>query len=229
MALVAFAVAIAGATWWTINRGQDQNPSWLFSHTASGGSLVKKSDGGYTLTLTDIDPHVMAFTDRPVRDSVILSAAQLIEEWPALFADSPPNAVLVEHNPSGNTDSVVLTLSNPRLTTPASAAAGAAPATASATTAAATATSAATPTLTFDATLVATEHPSNLKRLTRGFHKTPPATFANASLFIDEVASQGPGTQELFCPSLTIAPTAGDPAGVFGGLNCEFAPTAPAP
>ena len=222
MALVAFAAAIAGATWWTIDRGQDQNPSWLLSHTASAGTLVKNSDGGYTLTLTDIDPHVMAFTDRPVRDSVILSAAQLIEQWPTLFADSPPNAVLVEHNPSGNTDSVVLTLTNPRLTTPASAAAGAAPATAGA-------TSAATPTLTFDATFIATEHPSNLQRLTRGFHKTPPATFANASLFIDEVASQGPGTQELFCPSLTIAPTAGDPAGVFDGANCEFVPTAPAP
>ena len=171
MALVAFAVAIAGATWWTIDRGQDQNPSWLFSHTASAGSLVKKSDGGYTLTLTGIDPHVMAFTDRPVRDSVILSAAQLIEQWPALFADSPPNAVLVEHNPSGNTDSVVLTLTNPRLTTPATA----------------SATSADTATLTFDAALITAEHPANLKRLTRGIHKTAPTAFANASLFIDDV------------------------------------------
>jgi len=173
VALVAFAAAIAGATWWTIDRGQDQNPSWLFSHTASAGSLVKKSDGGYTLTLTGIDPHVMAFTDRPVRDSVILPATQLIEQWPALFADSPPNAVLVEHNPRGNTDSVVLTLSNPRLTTPATA----------------SATSADTATLTFDATLITTEHPSNLKRLTRGLHKTPPAAFANASLFIDDVTN----------------------------------------
>lgn len=115
----------------------------------------------------------MAFTDRPVRDSVILTAAQLIEQWPALFTDSPPNAVLVEHNPSGNTDSVVLTLTNPRLTTPATA----------------SATSADTATLTFDAALITTEHPSNLKRLTRGIHKTPPATFTNASLFIDDVAS----------------------------------------
>ena len=171
VALVAFAAAIAGATWWTIDRNEDQNPSWLFSHTASAGSLVQKSDGTYTLTLTDIDPHVMAFTDRPARDSLILPATQLIEQWPALFADSPPNAVLVEHNPSGNTDSVVLTLTNPRLTTPASA----------------TSTSADTATLTFDATLITTEHPANLKRLTRGIHKTPTATFANASLFIDDV------------------------------------------
>ncbi len=93
---MAFAVAIAGATWWTIDRGQDQNPSWLFSHTASAGTLLKQSDGDYTLTLTGIDPHVMAFTDRPVRDSVIVPATDLIAAWPGLFADSPPNAVLVE-------------------------------------------------------------------------------------------------------------------------------------
>jgi len=171
VALVAFAVAIAGATWWTIDRGQDQNPSWLFSHTASAGTLLRQSDGDYTLTLTGIDPHVMAFTDRPVRDSVIVPATDLITAWPGLFVDSPPNAVLVEHNAKGNTDSVVLTLTNPRLATPA----------------AANSTSADTATLTFDAKLITTEHPSNLKRLTRGIHKTPPATFANASLFIDDV------------------------------------------
>jgi hypothetical protein len=62
---------------------------------------------------------------------------------------------------------VVLTLSNPRLTTAAN----------------------ATATLTFDATLITDEHPDNLKRLTSGIHKTPPAAFANASLFIDDVSS----------------------------------------
>ncbi len=171
VALVAFAVAIAGATWWTIDRGQDQNPSWLFSHTASGGTLLKQSNGDYTLTLTDIDPHVMAFTDRPVRDSVIMPATDFITAWPTYFASSPPNAVLVEHNAKGNTDSVVLTLTNPRLATPA----------------AANSTSADTATLTFDAKLITTEHPSNLKRLTRGIHKTPSTNFTNASLFIDDV------------------------------------------
>jgi hypothetical protein len=164
----------------------------------------------------------MAFTDRPARDSLILSAAQLIEQWPALFADSPPNAVLVEHNPSGNTDSVVLTLSNPRLTTPA-------PAAATSSSAAATATSAAaTATLTFDTALITTEHPANSKRLTRGLHKTPPAAFANASLFIDEVTPWGMGTQNLYCPANLYAPTAGDPA-QFNDFTCEFVPIAPAP
>ena len=185
VALVAFAAAIAGATWWTFDRSQDQNPSWLFSHTASAGSLVKQSDGNYTLTLTGIDPHVMAFTDRPIRDAVIVPAGELIVNWPTLFADSPPNAVLVEHNPSGNTDSVVLTLTNPRLTTPATA----------------SATSADTATLTFDAALITTEHPANLKRLARGLHKTPPAAFANASLFIDDVlvvpCPQGSGALDV--------------------------------
>ena len=193
VALVAFAVAIAGATWLTIDRGQNQSPSWLFSHTATAGSLLQKSDVTYTLTLTGIDPHVMAFTDRPERDSVILPAAELIKQWPTLFKSSPPNAVLVEHTSSGDTDSVVLTLTNPRLTTPAG-------------------TKPAKPTLIFDATLIAAEHPANLKRLTHGIHKTTPDTFANASLFIDDVAwvppplPFPPATETWSCATLPNSP-----------------------
>lgn len=169
VALVLLALAIVGTTWWTINRDQDQTPSWLFSHTASSGTLSETVDGDYTLTLSGIDPHVMAFTDRPARDSAVVSTRQFIEEWPSLFADSPPNAVLVQHDVEGNTDSVVLTITNPRLT------------------------DSADPldvgTLTFDATIISAEHPANLKRLTRGIHTIPPANFAAVSLFIDDVAN----------------------------------------
>lgn len=169
MAFVVFAMAIVGTTWWTINRDRGDGPSWLFSHTARSGTLLETSDGYYTLTLSGIDPHVMAFTDRPVRDSSIVSARQFIEQWPTLFADTPPNAVLVQHDVEGNADSVVLTITNPRLensTDPSDAG-----------------------TLTFDASIISAEHPANLKRLTRGIHENPPSNFAIVSLFIDDAAN----------------------------------------
>ncbi len=92
----------------------DSDADWLFSHTSDGGTIAPGPDGTVVLTLTGIDPHVVAFTDRPDRQSEILDVATLVMAWPSLFAESAPNAVLVEHEPSG-TDSSVLELTDPVL------------------------------------------------------------------------------------------------------------------
>lgn len=178
LAIAGVAVAIAAGVWWSLDQGQDESPNWLFSHTATAGTLTQEADGSYTLTLTGIDPHVMAFTDRPVRDSAIVDTSALVDAWPTLFATSPPNAVLVEHHAEGEADSVIMTLTNPRLTsfgTPGSASEDLA-------------------TLSFDAAVMSAEVPENLTRLTRGVHDVPVSTFANASLFIDDVTAPDPMT-----------------------------------
>lgn len=172
------ALAVAAGLWWTFDQGQDESPNWLFSHTATAGTLMENEDGGYTLTLTGIDPHVMAFTDRPVRDSAIVATTALVDAWPTLFATSPPNAVLVEHNAQGDADSVVMTLTNPRLITSETAGSAGDDQT----------------TLSFDAAVMSAEYPDNLTRLTRGVHEVPLSTFANASLFIDDVTAPDPTT-----------------------------------
>ena len=159
-ATVLLAVGAAGAMWWFLDNRQDQTPSWLFSHTSDSGSLQDNDDGTFTLTLNDIDPHTIAFTDRPDRDSEIIDTAALVEAWPTMFADSAPNAVLVEHQPTGEANSVVLTLENPQLSGS---------------------------TLTFDALVLAEEVPSSVENHAGPIHLTPPATFEAASLFIDDV------------------------------------------
>ena len=166
-------LALAGVAWWASDRTAQAEASWLFSHTASGGTLQQNADGSYTLTLTDIDPHVIAFTDRPVRDSQIMDAADLVRNWPGYFADSPPNAVLVEHSPSGVSDSVVLTISQPQLIT---------------------SPDGASSSVTFRGDLITDEHPEALKRIAGTLHTTPPATFNDASLFIDDITSISVGT-----------------------------------
>lgn len=165
------AVAIAGTLLW--NASQPDDPAWLFSQTAASGTLVENSDGGLTLTLQEFDPHVMAFTDRPVRDAEILEAAEFVQAWPALFAGSPPNAVLVEHEPQGEANSVVLTLGPPSLTPEG---------------------------LEFPAKELSTEIPSGLSGMAESTYDLPPREFGQVSLFIDSSGLPCATGQTADCP-----------------------------
>jgi hypothetical protein len=170
--LVAVVLVAAGGTWLVLDRAGDdstgdpvaaveESPSWLFSHTADGGTLTANGDGTYALTLSGIDPNVMAFTDRPDRQTAILTAQDLVEAWPSMFADSAPNAVLVEHDPAGDTDSLVIVLTDPALDGS---------------------------TVTYTVEILEDEaHPSSVDGIVDSPHVEPPAEFADVSLFIDDV------------------------------------------
>ncbi|MFN7151412.1 MAG: hypothetical protein ACK4V6_18285, partial [Microthrixaceae bacterium] len=135
-------------------------PKWLFTETATGGTFTTDADGTHTLTLNGIDPEVTAFTDRPDRDTAIVSTEMFVRSWPSIFEDSAPNAVLVEHEPTGASDSFVLTLTDPKLDGT---------------------------TLTFTAEIVdGKDHSDQLPGLTPTPHREPPATFSTTSLFIDD-------------------------------------------
>ncbi len=88
-------------------------PSWLFTMRAGAGTLEARDDGTYALDLTGVDRRVTAFTDRPDRDAAVIPLRLLLEVWPRMFADSPPNAVLAADNPDGTSMSLVVTLSDP--------------------------------------------------------------------------------------------------------------------
>ena len=132
---------------------------WLFSHTSAGGTITPGPDGNVVLTLTGIDEHVVAFTDRPERQSEILDVATLVMAWPSLFADSAPNAVLVEHDPTG-TESSVLELTDPQLDGT---------------------------TLRFTAKVLEVEAKQGPTATDPATAPAPPASFRAASLFIDDV------------------------------------------
>lgn len=171
LGVAALVVALIAATlWWTSNQAGDSEPSWLFSHTAEGGSLEPQPDGSFTLTLNNVDPHVIAFTDRPNRDAIVMDAGGLVNSWDAVFGDSPPNVVLVEHTPDGTTNSVALTISNPVLSPPLGQ--GDSPETER--------------TLVFDAQLILDEAQSSSNGIgDSGGDLTASQSFESASLFID--------------------------------------------
>jgi len=112
---------IGGAAGWAFSPDTSSNEtstpeSWLFSHTAESGEIRELADGSLELVLRSIDEHVTAFSDRPYREAKIESVEWLVSTWDELFAGSPPNAVLVEHQPDGVAKSVVVELNSPRLT-----------------------------------------------------------------------------------------------------------------
>lgn len=118
--VVLVAVAVAAFVWgartqWTNASSDAQASNWLFSQTADAGSIAPNGDGTWTLTLTDVDPVVLAFTDRPLRDAQAGSAERLVEAWPEMFGDVNPNGVVVAHNDVGATNSAVVELMDPSI------------------------------------------------------------------------------------------------------------------
>ena len=94
---------------------EEQTANWLFTQTAAGGSISPNGDGTWTLTLTDVDPVVLGFTDRPVRDAQAGTVERLVDAWPRMFGDSNPNGVVVAHNQSSATNSAAVELMQPKL------------------------------------------------------------------------------------------------------------------
>lgn len=135
-------------------------PSWLFSVTAAGGTFTPPTGDASVLTLTGVDRRLTAFTDRPDRDAATIPIGALFAAWPEMFASDPPNAVLAVENPDGDSVSLVVTLTNPRLDGD---------------------------TATFDARIVQTRaRRPELAALLQSAAGTPPATFGTARLFIDD-------------------------------------------
>lgn len=113
VAVVAFVLGARSQS--TSASSEAPTSNWLFSQTADAGSISPNGDGTWTLTLTDVDPVVLAFTDRPLREAQAGSAERLVEAWPDMFGDANPNGVVVAHNAQGATNSAVVELMDPAL------------------------------------------------------------------------------------------------------------------
>ena len=138
--------------------------SWLYSQTADSGELDDLGNGKFHLILRDVDYHTIQFSDRPDRLVEIIETADLVKNWDTLFATSSPNAVLVEHEPDGTTDSLVVVLEKPHFDYEADE-------------------------LTYEVTILADEaHPERLKKLANA-HTQAPVAMRAVSLFIDSVTS----------------------------------------
>jgi hypothetical protein len=167
---------------------EGSSPSWLASQTAKGGR-IESTDGEPTrLVLVGVDLHTIMFSDRPDRLTDVVDTGSFIDQWDEMFADSAPNGVLVEHRPSGGTDSLVVVLSRPAF----DAAAG---------------------TLSYEIEVLADEqHPESVQGLVGEVHDVAPTGFLAASLFIDSIHSNS-STRTSVPPSIAVPPPPPPPQG----------------
>ena len=92
----------------------DQNNTpqgeWLMVMKAEQAQFVEATDDTYTLTLTEVDPLTLAFTDRPERTAQTWDTTVVLDHWESEFDGDPPNAAVTADGVG-----VAVTLSDPRV------------------------------------------------------------------------------------------------------------------
>lgn len=92
-----------------------EDAEFMFIQTAESGELFKKING-YTLTLFDISPQVVYFSDRPYNIYGHLTALEwtygIWEDKEVDFKNNPPNASLVLFDDNGNTHEMIVQLNH---------------------------------------------------------------------------------------------------------------------
>ena len=105
---IGYATALVTAPAWlaacsssTDATAQAEEPTVLFSLSADSMRLENASGDQVSLVMEGVDPHTIWFTDRPARESGTMSTSNLVAQWASgeTFAEDPPNAALVLHQP----------------------------------------------------------------------------------------------------------------------------------
>ena len=92
------------------DRNNAPQGEWLMVMKAEQAQFVEATNGDYTLTLTDVDPVTLAFTDRPERTARSWDTTVVLDYWASEFDGDPPNAAI-----SADGVGVAVTLSEPRV------------------------------------------------------------------------------------------------------------------
>lgn len=86
---------------------------------SEGSTFTPRNRGGYIFTLTNVDPSIAWFADRPVRRGGTLATDLLLDIWQlggkASFKADPPNAAITVHDANGAMAAVAVTLKHPKL------------------------------------------------------------------------------------------------------------------
>jgi hypothetical protein len=91
------------------NNNQEQ-PQWLMVIKAAQGEFQESTGGDYTLTLTGVEPDLLAFTDRPERQAQRWYTTKFLNDWADEFNTDPPNAVI-----RGGNGETAITINDPEV------------------------------------------------------------------------------------------------------------------
>ncbi len=85
----------------------------IFIQEGSGGTFIKDESGNYTLTIRDVIPYTIYFTDRPIKSSGFAPMDKFISgfNWdPA----NPPNAAIMLRESAEEEDIIIGQLTSPK-------------------------------------------------------------------------------------------------------------------
>lgn len=86
----------------------------LVTFTAAGGEWTE-AGGAITLTLFDVAPSAVVFTDRPQRSTATMLTAELVGRWEQLYGTDNPNAAVTTTGGHQGAEVVAVELSDPAL------------------------------------------------------------------------------------------------------------------
>ena len=92
------------------DRNNAPQSEWLMVMEAERAEFAEATNGNHTLTLTDVYPVTLAFTDRPERTAQTWDTTVVLDYWGSEFDGDPPNAAVTADGVG-----VVVTLSDPRV------------------------------------------------------------------------------------------------------------------
>ena len=112
--VLIFSVAIKKVSYDSYGSGlEGEEVSFLYVQNAESGSLIKSSEGTWTLTLNGVSPNTIYFSDRPARETGQEPTADFVNNWAVgedSFAEIPPNAALDVFGSDGEQHVLVLEL-----------------------------------------------------------------------------------------------------------------------
>ncbi len=117
MALVLFAcISSVVACSKTSAQTGSSGVSQLFVQTTNSGTWELGDHGQHILTLTAPGAHVTVFTDRPERLASQMTKEEFLDLWASFGFDlDPPNAAIVVNDATATKSTVVVELSNPKM------------------------------------------------------------------------------------------------------------------
>lgn len=103
---IGYAAALASMPAWVTacssSPATEGDAQALFSLTADQMQIQDVDGMDMTVVMKNVDPHTVWFTDRPARESGVITTEQLVAQWDdgETFDTEPPNAALVLHVPA---------------------------------------------------------------------------------------------------------------------------------
>lgn len=91
----------------------DEPVTYIFVQEGAGGSFVMGDSGDYILTINDVIPYTIYFSDRPARDAGFVEMDQFIEGF-SFDPNNPPNAAVMLSEGDEESDVVIVELTEPQ-------------------------------------------------------------------------------------------------------------------